>query len=433
MVDLLLKHGVVVTARGRAVQDVLIRDGRIERVAQDIEGANVEVIDCTGRFILPGVIDSHVHFRTPGAEHKEDWTTATHAAFAGGVTSVFDMPNNDPAITTVDRLNEKRRFIEKGPHVNYDLYMGATLDHSNGQTNIDEFLASDAIALKVYMGSSTGNLLVDAPEALEDIFERCGKANRLVCVHAEDEALIREHTLRYEGQEDPRIHPRIRDEEVAHSAVKRALHWAKKYNTRLHICHLSSRAELEEFEKFRSERITCEVTPHHLFMDASALATQGNFAKMNPPLRSLEDGQALLAGIRSGVVTAVATDHAPHTREEKEQPYSKAPSGIPGLETMLPLLLDAVNRGDLALEDVVRVTSEGPARVFGVTSGVEEGLMANVVIVDMALTQKVRAGGPGARYTKCGWTAFEGRLLQGWPVTTILNGKVAMQAGEIIL
>lgn len=431
MTSLLFKNGFVVTPQGRQKVDVLVRDGRVVEMGEGLEGD--EVIDCEGKFLLPGAIDVHVHLRTPGETHKEDFESGTRAAAAGGVTIVLDMPNNKPPIVSRERLEAKRALVgERGAFVNYGFYMGATVDVS-GATNVDDYLESDAVALKVYMGSSTGDLLVNHKEWLEEIFERAGAQDRLICVHAEDEALLRENAMKYEGVDDPTVHPKIRDEEVAYRAVSQALHLAKRFGTRLHICHVSTARELREIEAFKTDKVSFEVTPHHLFLTQESLATKGNFAKMNPPLRTDQDREALMEGIRSGVVTMVATDHAPHTISEKNVPYSQAPAGVPGLETMVPLLLDAVNHGELTLEDVVRVTSLGPAVVFGLKGRgkLGPGEWADLMVVDMELEQMIENSGPGARFTNCGWSVFEGRILKGWPVITMVNGKVVFQNGKV--
>ncbi|HCW32685.1 TPA: dihydroorotase [Candidatus Peregrinibacteria bacterium] len=440
---LLLKGGIVVTSLNQFKADVLIRNGIIVKIAPNLAVTGGKVIDCANFFILPGLIDPHVHLRTPGSEYKEDWTTGTKAAAAGGITTILDMPNTLPPITSQDLLDEKREMISGKAFVNYGLYMGATI-FADGKINVDEYLKSDAVALKVYMGSSTGNLLVDQTEWLEEIFAQAGKADKLICVHAEDESLMKQNLAQLklddpglENKNDPTLHSKIRDNKVAYSAIKHALHLAKKHGTRLHICHLSTQLELEEFVKFKNGRISCEVSPHHLFLDESELGRQGNFAKMNPPLRTSEDCKALMEGIKSGLVDCVATDHAPHTIQEKQQNYWLAPSGVPGLETSLPLLLDAVNRGELNLEDVVKVMYEGPARIFrlredALAESFREGTKANLVVVNMNLEQKVGNGSFGARYTKCGWSVFSGRLLKGWPVMTIVNGEVVMERGVIV-
>jgi len=426
MTSFLFKGGVLVTSKGQEKMDILVKGGKVEGMGEveEMRGRTLRfapcLVDCTGFFIFSNVTDGHVHFREPGGTHKEDFETGSRAACAGGITTVLDMPNNQPSIASREVLAEKRKLISKKAYVNYGLYMGATFDPTTGHTNIDEFLASDAVALKVYMGSSTGDLLVDQPSYLEEIFQKAGEADRLVVVHAEDEALMKENL--------------IRDGEVAYRLVKLALHLAKKYGTRMHIAHLSTARELEEFAKFKNDRISCEVAPHHLFLTEVELAKQGNFAKMNPPLRTEADCKALIEGIQSGLVDMVATDHAPHTIEEKKQPYSKAPSGVPGEETMLPLLLDAVHHGDLTLEQVARVVSEGPARVFRLKSGgsLKVGGAANFTGVDMTAEHTVENGGFGARYTKCGWSVYAGRLLRGWPVLTVVNGEIVFQGEKVL-
>ena len=421
-----------------APPNIFVQDGFLRYASHP--QLNFFEIDASGLTLLPGLMDVHVHLRTPGDTHKEDWTTGTQAAAAGGVTMILDMPNNQPPVTTREILREKRELIQGTSYVNYCFYMGATFDAATGHSNIEEYLSSDALALKVYMGSSTGSLLVDREEPLEEIFRKAGEADRLVCVHAEDEKIMREHQKRFERELDPSpsIHSQIRDPEAARRAVEQALHWAEQYNTRLHICHVSTRAELELIARFKTERISCEVSPHHLFLTQDELDRQGNFAKMNPPLRTAEDNVALIEGIRSGLIDMVATDHAPHTLQEKQQNYWKAPAGVPGLETLLPLLLNAVHEGKLTLQDVVRVTSEGPARVFRLKDetgrllgSVEEGTMANFVLVDLEKTQVVERGGFGARFTKCGWSVFEGRSLTGWPVLTVVNGEIVYRDEKI--
>lgn len=440
MTSLLFKGGVLITSKGQEKMDILVKEGKVEAMGREEKMREIGhslrscLVDCTGFFIFANVTDGHVHFREPGATQKENFETGSRAAAAGGITTVLDMPNNQPPVTSRAALAEKRLLISKKAYVNYGLYMGATFDPATGHTNIDEYLASDAVALKVYMGSSTGNLLVDQPLYLEEIFKKAAEKDRLIVVHAEDEALMKENLKRFEGLEDPTLHSKIRDGEVAYRSMKLALHLAKKYSARMHIAHLSTARELEEFAKFKNDRISCEVSPHHLFLTEAELAKQGNFAKMNPPLRTEADCKALLEGIRSGLVDMVATDHAPHTMEEKKQPYSKAPSGVPGEETMLPLLLDAVHHGDLTLEQVARVVSEGPARVFQLKSGgaLKVGGVANFTGVDMTAEHTVENGGYGARYTKCGWSVYAGRTLRGWPVLAVVNGKIVFQGEKVL-
>lgn len=430
MASLLFQDGILMTARGPLPLDLLVQNGQIVDMAKDmpVEGVD-EVVDASEHFVLPGLIDGHVHLRTPGEEQKEDWTTGGRAALAGGVTTVLDMPNNHPPIISRETLMKKRALVQPVALTHYDLYMGATAD------NVEEFLKSDAVALKVYMGSSTGSLLVDAPQVLEEIFKRVGTTDRLICVHAEDQAVLAEAMERHGGEDHPRLHSKLRPPEAALKAVEHALKWATQYHTRLHVCHVSTAAEVELLKRFKSERISSEVTPHHLFLDESALEDLGNGAKVNPPLRSLVDNVALLAALASGDIDVVATDHAPHLLAEKHQPYAKAPSGVPGLETCLPLLLNAVNLGQLSLQDVVRVMCTRPSQIFnlGDRGSLDIGQKADLVMVDMNLEKTVKNGGPGAHYTKPQWSPFVGRSLKGWPVMTVVEGKIRMKNGEVLV
>jgi len=425
MNSLLFKNGTLVTPKGKQREDLLVKDGKIVEMGEGISEEGAKVVDCTGKFVLPGLIDVHVHLREPGGEEKEDFASGTAAAKAGGVTFVLDMPNNSPATISCTALNRKRELVADKAQVGFDLYMGATIN-DDGTTNVDEFLESEAIAYKIYVGSSTGNLLVSQKEALEEIFEKVAAEGRLICVHAEDEAIIQANMKQFKGENDPMIHGRIRSEAAAYEATKMVLHLARKYEARLHICHLSTKRELDEFAAFKSDRISCEVAPHHLFLTEMELGKQGNFAKMNPPLRKEKDNKALLEGLRNGLVNIVATDHAPHLKSEKEQDYGDAPAGVPGLETMLPLLLNAVNQGELTLEDIVRLTGEEPARLFELTGKgrLEIGADADLVVVDMDEERVVENGGPGAEFTKCGWTPFAGQKLKGWPIMTIVKGEL---------
>ena len=401
---------------GRLVRaNIGIEEGRIARITD--KPCKGEKIDASGKIILPGLIDIHVHLREPGLEGKEDISTGTKAAAAGGVTTIFEMPNTSPATTTVRLLEEKRSLMREKAVVNYGLYIGATED------NIGEIKKAENVAgVKLYMGSSTGDLLVTGEEAIRNIFNSGKKA----VIHAEDEEMMKKNAEAHREESDPHVHSMIRDDSVEASAVRRAAEIASSPE-KLHFTHVSSRKGIDLIKKAGS---TCDVTPHHLFLTEEALRKQGNLAKMNPALKSSDDASALWEGVMSGAVSCIATDHAGHTMEEKSSGYWDAPSGVPGLETMLPLLLDAVNRNKLSLEQLARLTSESPARIFGARNKgrIEEGCDADVVIVDMNKEKEVRNG---ELFTKCGWSPFNGWKLKGWPVTTIVNGKVAFENGAV--
>jgi dihydroorotase len=421
----LIRGGLVVADGGARVADVALSDGRIEAVAGPNEplepGGFDRVIEAEGLTVLPGAIDAHVHFRVPGGAHKEDWDSGSMAALAGGVTTVLDMPNTDPPTTSLEALEAKRALVAATARVNYGFYMGATAH------NVSEAARAENVAgLKVYMGSSTGGLLVHAEEALETIFaEYPGR----IAVHAEDEQIIRAGSLKHHAATDPAVHARIRNATSARRATERAISLARRHSRGVHVCHLSTREELELVKSAADPRITCEVAPHHLVLTEDALTAMGNLAKMNPPLRTKDDTEALWAGLAAGDVACVASDHAPHTLAEKAASYWEAPAGVPGVQHLLPILLDAVHWGRLTLERVAEVTAAGPARLFGIRGKgrIAPGFDADLILCAMGLARTVDRADV---FSKCGWTPYEGLTLHGWPVATLLAGTVVYEEGE---
>ncbi len=421
MPRILLKNGMIVTEDSLSRKDVLIEDGKIAQIGDSLKLEVDQVMDVSGKHILSGLIDAHVHFRQPGATKKEDFRTGSRAAIAGGVTTVFDMPNNDPPTVNLKNLEAKRKLINGISFCDYGFYIGAQKEY------LDELaLTRNTAGIKVYMGSSTGGLLLDDQKSLERIF-RCAK---LIVIHAEDEKFIQKNVQKYQAIQGSEKHGLIRSASAAKEAVKKALHLAKKFNTRLHIAHVSTKEELEVIKKFQSERISFEVCPHHLFLTEEDYFTQGHFMKVNPPLRFKKDLEALWEALASRLVDIIATDHAPHLKKEKEQSYELAPAGVPGLETMLPLLLDAVNKSRLNLRDVARLTSANPARLFALKNKgfIAKGFDADLVVVDMELEREVQNEN---LHTKCGWSPFNGWKLKGWPLMTFLRGEMVMQDGKV--
>lgn len=407
--------------------DLLIEDGLIEKIGGSIDAPGAEEIDCSDKWILPGVIDAHVHFRSPGYEYKEDWKTGSKAALAGGVTTVFDMPNTNPQTTTAETLEHKRGLARKESLVNFGLFLGATGD------NIDVINHAEGIVgVKVYMGQTTGQTIDDPDEALDtmlrDLFER---THRVIAVHAEDEAQIRKHMKTYKGEEFPEIHSLIRNDSVAYTASRRAVHIAKKYSGRLHICHLSTKKEVALLTKYPDENITAEVAPHHLFFTVSDYAQRGTLLKMNPPLRSHADVDTLWEALVDGTIPMIATDHAPHLKKEKLRGYWDAPAGVPGVEMVLPLLLDSVHEKMLDIHQVVSLVCEGPARVYGVKNKgrLKEGYDADLAVVDMDMMRTVH---DERVMSKCGWTPYDGMDVRGWPIMTFVGGRLMMENGSIV-
>ncbi len=371
---------------------------------------------------MPGVLDAHVHFRQPGYEWKEDLRSGSMAAAAGGVTSFFEMPNTKPATIDSETLKDKKQLAAQHALVNYNFFIGATPD------NLDELnKVKNVPGIKVFMGSSTGDLLVDQLEDLERIFKN---GERLIAVHAEDEAIIQASKAKIGTDLHVSDHTRIRHPEAALKATKIAVQLAKTYQRRLHILHLTTH---QEVAFLASENlfplVTTEVCPHHLFFHApEAYQSLGTLVQVNPPIRDKKHAQELWEGLTSGVINMVASDHAPHTQQEKQQPYGESPSGMPGVETMLPLLLDQVNQGKCQLQDIVKWLCEAPSACYGVKEKgkIEKGYDADLVLVDMNKASTVQGKN---LHSKAGWTAYEGWTLKGWPLMTFVNGVRIYQEG----
>jgi len=380
---ILLKGAQVVFPDKVEIKDILIEAGKISKIAENINVSADNEYVLEDKFILPGIIDPHVHFRTPGYEYKEDWVTATKAALAGGVTTVFDMPNTKPHTTTLEALNQKRDIVRTKSLINYKFFFGATLDNLEEIEKIEN--DPDVVGLKLYMATSTGDLILEHWAKLEALMENLFSENKfIVAVHAEDETLIVENSQAYSGDNTPEVHSLIRNNEVAYNASKKAVHMAKKYNGRVHLCHISTHEEVQLMMKYPEPNITCEATPHHLFFTIDEYAKQGNKVKVNPPIRSEHDRKVLWDGIKSKAIDMIATDHAPHLIEEKTGDYKDVPSGVPGVETMLPLMLNAVNNGELSISDIVMLMSANPARIFNIENKgeIKEGFDADITIVE---------------------------------------------------
>ena len=369
---------------------------------------------------LPALIDPHVHLRTPGAEHKENWESGAQAALAGGVTCVFDMPNNTPTITNHETWNIKQIIINQQLEkidipLNYYLYIGATGDNGEEIKKIKSSKDQKIIGIKMFMGASTGNLLVADKEKQEKIFKLAAELDLVLAIHAEDEFEVQSQKSKIQS---PTIkdHSVIRSRKAALVAVKNAIEMAKKYETKLYICHVSTKEEIELIKQAKKGgiKVYAEVTPHHLYLSESDYNHLGTLGQMNPPLRTISDNTALWEAISDGTIDTIGTDHAPHTLEEKSRPYPESPSGVPGIETSLPLLLNAYNNGKISLEKIVELTRTNIEMIFNLTKN------NDWTIIDLDLIKKVKNEN---LKTKCGWSPFAGMKLKGWPIITICNNK----------
>lgn len=375
-------------------------------------------LDASHLIAFPGLIDPHVHFRTPGLEYKENWETASKACIMGGYVAAFDMPNTLPPTTTYERVIEKKALIEsqlkkaKIP-LHYGLYLGADKHH------FDEIhkAKNEIVALKIFMGSTTGNLTMDDDSSLHAAFAIASSLNLLVCVHAEDEKLIHSRISKEPESKNYRRHSEIRSAEVALKATEKAICLSKLYKTRLHILHLSTKDEIHLIRKAKEANlpVTCETTPHHLFLDDAMYDKIHGCAVINPPIRSKDHREALQAALKEGVIDTIGSDHAPHTLEEKAKPYPHVLSGVPGVETTLPLLLNAYHHGILTLDQIIKLTYSNILKIYQIPPH------NDWTIVDLNLEKSVD------NYhlkTKCQWSPYAGMKLKGWPTYVLLKGQI---------
>lgn len=424
--DLIVRGGACVLPGVIAVADLGVSGGRIRAIG-DLAGASAaRVIRASGLHVLPGIVDSHVHLREPGFEHKEDLASGTKAALLGGVTCVVEMPNTDPPTTTRAALEQKQQRARGRVHCDIGFYVGATPDNIDTLPALES--APGCAGIKLFMGRSTGGLLVDRAEDLRRVL-RC--ARRPVAIHAEDEARLIERRALLGSSPDVSQHPIWRDEDSALIATRIALELAAETGRSLHLLHVTTQAELSLLAKNR-RWATVECTPQHLWLAAPECYEKlGTRAQMNPPIRSARHRDALWQAIAAGVVDVIGSDHAPHTLDEKARPYPDSPSGMPGVQTLLPLMLDAVSAGHLSLERMVELCATTPARILGLRhKGVlAMGADADLVLVDMTADQTIE---DSAMASRCRWTPFAGRRVRGWPRMTVLRGAVAMEEGGLV-
>ncbi|MFD1792830.1 dihydroorotase [Ochrobactrum teleogrylli] len=422
--DTILKGATLVNHDGTGQRDIGIRNGRIAAIGSLGQASAGEVIDCTGLHILPGVVDSQVHFREPGLEHKEDLETGSRAAVLGGVTAVFEMPNTKPLTTTVETLEDKIRRGRHRMHCDFAFWVGGTRDNAKDVAELERL--PGAAGIKVFMGSSTGDLLVEDDDGVRSILKN---TRRRAAFHSEDEFRLKQREgLRVQG--DPSSHPVWRDEIAALQCTERLVRIAHETGARIHVLHISTAEEID-FLQAHKDVATCEATPHHLTLSADDYKTLGNLIQMNPPVRDKRHRDGIWKGIDQGIVDVLGSDHAPHTLEEKQKPYPASPSGMTGVQTLVPIMLDHVNAGKLSLERFVDLSSHGPNRIFGMSrkGRIAVGYDADLTIVDMKRRETITHEQAGS---KAGWTPYHGKTVTGWPVGTIVRGIKVMWDAEIV-
>ncbi len=422
--DLVIQGATVVNHDGEGVRDIGIRDGRIVAMGSLGSAKTMDTLDARGLHILPGVIDTQVHFREPGLTHKEDLETGSRAAVAGGVTAVFEMPNTQPLTTCEQTLAAKVGAARHRMLCDFAFFVGGTRENIEDIPKLERLEGSAGI--KVFMGSSTGSLLVDDPPSLENIVARL---SRRASFHAEDEERLKARAhLRVPG--DPSSHPVWRDEEAALIATKRLVGYAEKHRRRIHVLHISTAEEMDFLQEHK-EWASVEVTPHHLTLAAPECYRElGNYVQMNPPVRDARHRERIWAALADGVVDVIGSDHAPHTREEKDHPYPGSHSGMTGVQTLVPIMLDHVNAGRLSLQRLVDLTSHGPQRLFGIRGKgrIAVGWDADLTLVDLKRRETIRDSWIESRV---GWTPYDGKQVTGWPVGTFVRGRRVMWQGEL--
>ena len=423
--DLVVEGGVCLTPAGRVETDLGIQAGRIAAIG-DLRSAKAAArFAARGLHVLPGVIDTQVHFREPGNEHKEDLETGTRAAVLGGVTGVFEMPNTNPTTSTAAALADKLARARDRAWCDYAFYVGATGDNSGALSRLETL--PGCCGVKVFMGASTGSLLVGDDPRLE-VLLRSGR--RRVAIHAEDEPRLQERRALLQAGGGPAQHPVWRDEESALRAMRRALALARKTGRPVHILHVTTAEEMPLLAEHK-DIASVEVTPQHLTLAAPECYERlGTYAQMNPPIRAARHRDALWRAVAAGIVDVIGSDHAPHTHEEKKKPYPASPSGMPGVQTLVPVMLDHVAAGRISLERFVDLTSAGPQRLFNLAGKgrVALGYDADLTIVDLAAKRRIENSWIASR---CGWTPFDGMTVTGWPRATVIRGRIVMREDEV--
>ncbi|MDH5557381.1 MAG: dihydroorotase [Alphaproteobacteria bacterium] len=423
--DLVIRGGTCLTPSGRVEADIGVRGGRVAAIGQLGDANAAETLDAKGLHVLPGVIDSQVHFREPGNEHKEDLESGTRAAVLGGVTAVFEMPNTSPSTTTGAALEDKIDRATGRAWCDFAFFVGAAAENVNRLAGLEQL--PGCCGIKIFMGSSTGNLLVREKGLLREVLQR---GRRRIAIHAEDEDRLEERFEYARDGRKPYCHPIWRDEQTAILATEKILSLVRETRRRIHLLHVTTGQEMALLAEHKN-LVTVEATPQHLTLAApDAYNRLGTLAQMNPPIRDEKHRDALWRALADGIVDVIGSDHAPHTLEEKGKPYPESPSGMPGVQTLVPIMLDHVSQGRLTLERFVDLTSAGPARVYNAArkGRIAAGYDGDFTIVDLKAKKTIENS---MMASKCGWTPFEGMTVTGWPVATVVRGNIVMRDGAV--
>ena len=422
--SLIIKNGSCYIDGKLTQTDVGLSGNKIKKIGK-IELNSSKVFDASGKIVLPGIIDTQTHFREPGSTDVEDLESGSRAAVLGGVTSLFEMPNTNPPTSNLTEFDKKLQLAKNRMHSNYAFYFGATPENTEQLSKLKD--VEGCCGVKLFAGSSTGKLLVDKEADIEKVIS---SSDRIVSIHSEDEEILKLRK-KFIKQGDVHSHPEWRNVECAMSSTRRVVKIAERYNKKIHVLHVTTKEEVD-FLAMHKKNVTFEITPQHLTLYAPDCYDKlGSYAQMNPPLRTKEHYDRLWVAIKNNIVDVLGSDHAPHSKENKEKEYPNTPSGMPGVQTIFPVMLDHVNNGKLTLEQLIKLMCENPCKIFGIKNKgyIKEGFDADLTIVDMNKEQTIKNE---IMATKCGWTPFHDMTIKGFPVATIINGKTVMSNGKVV-
>ena len=423
--SLIIKNGSCYINGKLTNTDIGLLGNKIKKIGE-IKGDGLNVYDATNKLVLPGIIDTQVHFREPGSTDAEDLESGSRAAVLGGVTSLFEMPNTNPPTANLIEFEKKLKAAKNRMHSNYAFYFGATPDNTDQLKQLKN--VEGCCGVKLFAGSSTGNLLVDKESDIEKVIS---SSDRIVSIHSEDEDIIKLRK-KFIKQGNVHSHPEWRNVECAMSSTRRVVKIAERYNKRIHVLHVTTKEEVD-FLAMHKKNVTFETTPQHLTLFAPDCYDKlGTYAQMNPPLRSKEHYDRLWVAIKNNIVDVLGSDHAPHLKSNKDKEYPNTPSGMPGVQTIFPIMIDHVNNGKLTLSQLVNLMCENPCRIFGIKNKgfIKEGYDADLTIVDMSKKVTIKNE---MMASKCGWTPFHNHKITGFPVGTIVNGNLVMEDGKILI
>ena len=423
--SLIIKNGSCYINGKLTNTDIGLLGNKIKIIGK-IKGDGLNVYDATNKLVLPGIIDTQVHFREPGSTDAEDLESGSRAAVLGGVTSLFEMPNTNPPTANLIEFEKKLKAAKNRMHSNYAFYFGATPDNTDQLKQLKN--VEGCCGVKLFAGSSTGNLLVDKESDIEKVIS---SSDRIVSIHSEDEDIIKLRK-KFIKQGNVHSHPEWRNVECAMSSTRRVVKIAERYNKKIHVLHVTTKEEVD-FLAMHKKNVTFETTPQHLTLFAPDCYDKlGTYAQMNPPLRSKEHYDRLWVAIKNNIVDVLGSDHAPHLKSNKDKEYPNTPSGMPGVQTIFPIMIDHVNNGKLTLSQLVNLMCENPCRIFGIKNKgfIKEGYDADLTIVDMSKKVTIKNE---MMASKCGWTPFHNHKITGFPVGTIVNGNLVMEDGKILI